>query len=366
MRLRSSLSARRRALPRNEAAVKGHYGKPSRVSFSARLMNTVLRVRDLRVDFGRHAVLRGVDFDLAAAETVSLVGESGSGKSTLARAILRLQHPVQGSVEFLGLELLSCSPAALRARRRDLQIVFQDPLASLDPRMTVAQAIGEPLQIYEPNLNRAGRLRLSSLMLERVGLNAGMAGRYPHELSGGQCQRVGIARAMILNPKLLVCDEVVSSLDVSIQGQIVNLLLDLQRDSGMAVLFISHNLAVVRHVSKRVLVMYLGKLVESASSDALFAAPIHPYTRALLAAVPRGSPADETPAGLEQARAEPARAETLPAARLMAAGCAFRDRCPLALPVCETVDPPLLEVRPGHWAACHRSQETVIPLSFAP
>jgi oligopeptide transport system ATP-binding protein len=326
-------------------------------------MNTVLRVRDLRVDFGRHAVLRGVDFDLAAGETVSLVGESGSGKSTLARAILRLLHPVQGSVEFLGLELLSCSPAALRARRRDLQIVFQDPLASLDPRMTVAQAIGEPLQIYEPNLNRDGRLRLSSLMLERVGLNTGLAGRYPHELSGGQCQRVGIARAMILNPKLLVCDEVVSSLDVSIQGQIVNLLLDLQRDSGMAVLFISHNLAVVRHVSKRVLVMYLGKLVESASSDALFAAPIHPYTRALLAAVPRASPADEMPAA--DAPPPTARPETLPAARLMAAGCAFRDRCPLALPVCETVDPPLLEVRPGHWAACHRSQETVIPLSFA-
>jgi oligopeptide transport system ATP-binding protein len=333
-------------------------------------MNTLLRVRDLCVDFAGHAALRGVDFDLSAAETLSLVGESGSGKSTLARAILRLLQPARGSVEFLGLQLLTCSPAALRARRRDLQIVFQDPLASLDPRMTVAQAIGEPLQIFESKLNGGERMRLCNIMLERVGLNAGMAGRYPHELSGGQCQRVGIARAMILSPKLLVCDEVVSSLDVSIQGQIVNLLLDLQRDAGMAVLFISHNLAVVRHLSHRVLVMYLGKLVEIASSDALFAAPIHPYTRALLAAVPRGLPAAGAAAAGHAAEAltvrpEQALAGTVPPARLMAAGCAFRDRCPLVLPVCERQDPPLLEVRAGHWAACHRSQETVIPLSFA-
>jgi oligopeptide transport system ATP-binding protein len=333
-------------------------------------MNTLLRVRDLCVDFAGHAALRGVDFDLSAGETLSLVGESGSGKSTLARAILRLLQPARGSVEFLGLELLTCSPAALRAQRRDLQIVFQDPLASLDPRMTVAQAIGEPLQIFESKLNGGERMRLCNIMLERVGLNAGMAVRYPHELSGGQCQRVGIARAMILSPKLLVCDEVVSSLDVSIQGQIVNLLLDLQRDAGMAVLFISHNLAVVRHLSHRVLVMYLGKLVEIASSDALFAAPIHPYTRALLAAVPPGLPAAGAAAGGPAAEAltvrpEQALAGSVPPARLMAAGCAFRDRCPLVLPVCERQDPPLLEVRAGHWAACHRSQETVIPLSFA-
>jgi oligopeptide transport system ATP-binding protein len=333
-------------------------------------MNTLLRVRDLCVDFAGHAALRGVDFDLSVGETLSLVGESGSGKSTLARAILRLLQPARGSVEFLGLELLTCSPAALHAQRRDLQIVFQDPLASLDPRMTVAQAIGEPLQIFESKLNGGERMRLCNIMLERVGLNAGMAVRYPHELSGGQCQRVGIARAMILSPKLLVCDEVVSSLDVSIQGQIVNLLLDLQRDAGMAVLFISHNLAVVRHLSHRVLVMYLGKLVEIASSDALFAAPIHPYTRALLAAVPPGLPAAGAAAGGPAAEAltvrpEQALAGSVPPARLMAAGCAFRDRCPLVLPVCERQDPPLLEVRAGHWAACHRSQETVIPLSFA-
>src|SRR5580698_4541570 len=241
--------------------------------------DTLLRVRDLRVNLGGHEILRGIDFELYAGETLGLVGESGSGKTTLARAVLRLLEPVQGSVEFQGLELLGSSPATLRARRRDLQIVFQDPLASLDPRMTVGQAIAEPVEIFEPGLDGGARQRLIVGMLERVGLGPGMAGRYPHELSGGQCQRVAIARAMILNPKALICDEVVSSLDVSVQGQIVNLLLDLQQQTAMGVLFISHNLAVVRHLSHRVLVMYLGKLLEIAHSEALFAAPVHPYTR---------------------------------------------------------------------------------------
>jgi oligopeptide transport system ATP-binding protein len=332
------------------------------------MTETLLRVRDLHVNLGGHEILRGIDFELCAGETVGLVGESGSGKTTLARAILRLLEPAQGSVEFLGLELLGSSPATLRARRRDLQIVFQDPLASLDPRMTVGQAIAEPVEIFEPGLDGGARQRLIDGMLERVGLGAGMAGRYPHELSGGQCQRVGIARAMILNPKALICDEVVSSLDVSVQGQIVNLLLDLQQETAMGVLFISHNLAVVRHISHRVLVMYLGKLLEAAHTEALFAAPVHPYTRALLAAVPQGydgqgdrRPAASAPVAPAQA-ATPAGAAT--PARLLAAGCAFRDRCPYVLPVCETDDPPLLEVAAGHWAACHRSQELLIPLSL--
>jgi oligopeptide transport system ATP-binding protein len=335
--------------------------------------NILLRVRDLRVDFGAHAVIRGVSFDLCSGETLSLVGESGSGKSTLARAILRLLQPAQGSVEFLGVDLLTCPPAVLRAQRRGLQIVFQDPLASLDPRMTVGESIGEPLKIFEPGLNAGARQLKVRDMLERVGLSPGMTGRYPHEFSGGQCQRIGIARAMVLSPKLLICDEIVSSLDVSIQGQIINLLLDLQ-EAGMAVLFISHNLAVVRHLSHRVLVMYLGKLVEIAPCDALFAAPLHPYTQALLAAVPHMPHAAVTAAtsahGEPAARGDPA-AHGDPAARgelaapdLMASGCAFRDRCPYALPVCETSEPPLLEVAPGHWAACHRSQETLNPLSF--
>jgi oligopeptide/dipeptide ABC transporter ATP-binding protein len=318
--------------------------------------NTLLRVRDLRVDFGAHAVIRGVNFDVSAGETVGLVGESGSGKSTLARAILRLLQPAQGSVELLGLDLLKCSAEALRVQRRGLQIVFQDPLASLDPRMTVGETIAEPLKIFEPGLSADARRRKVGDMLQRVGLSSEMNSRYPHEFSGGQCQRIGIARAMILSPKLLICDEIVSSLDVSIQGQIVNLLLDLQ-EAGMAVLFISHNLAVVRHLSHRVLVMYLGKLVEIAPCDALFASPLHPYTRALLAAVPQIPHAAVAPA--PAASVEP----TL-ATQLMASGCAFRDRCPYVLPVCEASEPPLLEVAPGHWAACHRSHETLNPLSL--
>jgi oligopeptide transport system ATP-binding protein len=326
--------------------------------------NPLLRVRDLCVDFGANPAIRGVNFDLSAGETVGLVGESGSGKSTLARAILRLLQPVQGSVEFLGVDLLRCSDAALRAHRRDLQIVFQDPLASLNPRMTVGEAIGEPLEIFEPGLTAGDRLRQVSAMLERVGLGASMAGRYPHEFSGGQCQRVAIARAMILSPKLLICDEVVSSLDVSIQGQIVNLLLDLQREAAMAVLFISHNLAVVRHLSHRVLVIYLGKLMEIALCDALFATPKHPYTRALLAAVPQ-LPSTTAPVAPTVPAAPTRPAEPIQPARLMASGCAYRDRCPYVLPICETNDPPLIEVSAGHWVACHRSQETLIPLSFA-
>jgi oligopeptide transport system ATP-binding protein len=288
-----------------------------------------------------------------------LVGESGSGKSTLARALLRLLHASQGSVEWRGQDLLTLSAAALRAQRRELQIVFQDPLTSLNPRMSVGDTVAEPLKIFEPRLSANGlRLRVGE-MLERVGLSAGMAGRYPHEFSGGQCQRIGIARAMVLRPKLLICDEPVSSLDVSIQGQIVNLLLDLQRDAGTAMLFISHNLALVRHLSHRVLVIYLGRIVEVAERDALFAAPIHPYTRALMSALPGAArAADRVPAaGL---------AESVSPARLMGAGCAFRDRCPYVLPVCETTLPPLGEVVPGHRVACHRSHEALIPLSFAP
>src|ERR1700688_4780906 len=256
------------------------------MSASVATTDRLLRVTDLCVEFGARAVLRDVTFDLYAGETLGLVGESGSGKSTLARAILCLIRSSRGSVVWRGQDLLAREPAALRPLRRDLQIVFQDPLASLNPRMTVGETIAEPLRIFEPNLNAEARRDRVAGMLERVGLAADVIGRYPHEFSGGQCQRIGIARAMILGPKLLICDEPVSSLDVSIQGQIVNLLLDLQRDAGTALLFISHNLAVVRHLSHRILVMYSGRLVEIAPRDALFAAPVHSYIRALLAAVP--------------------------------------------------------------------------------
>ena len=321
--------------------------------------DALLRVRNLSVDFGGHAALSDVSFELYAGETLGLVGESGSGKSTLARAILRLLRAAHGSVEWFGQDLLTCAAPVLRALRRDLQIVFQDPLASLNPRMTVGDTIAEPLRIFEPGLNGHARQLRVAAMLERVGLTPAMAARYPHEFSGGQCQRIGIARAMILSPKLLICDEPVSSLDMSIQGQIVNLLLDLQRDAGTAMLFISHNLSVVRHLSHRVLVMYSGRLVEIAAPDALFASSVHPYTKALLAAVPASVPA----AG--HAAAPAALVERFAAAP-PASGCAFRDRCPYAVAVCETTVPPLAEVVAGHWVACHRSHEALIPLSFPP
>jgi oligopeptide transport system ATP-binding protein len=323
----------------------------------------LLRVRDLRVNFGAHAVLRDVSFDLFAGETLGLVGESGTGKSTLARAILRLVGAARGRVLWRGQDLLACDAAQLRRRRRDLQIVFQDPLASLNPRMTVGESIAEPLRIFEPGLNAPARSGRVGDMLERVGLAADMFSRYPHEFSGGQCQRIGIARAMILSPKLLICDEPVSSLDVSIQGQIVNLLLDLQRDAGTAMLFISHNLAVVRHLSHRILVMYSGGLVESAPRDALFAAPIHPYTRELLASVPSMPSAAPAQRGSTLPLRAPANAEPLVRIEPVASrppadsGCAFRDRCAYALAVCATTAPPLAEADAGHWVACHRSRE---------
>jgi oligopeptide transport system ATP-binding protein len=313
----------------------------------------LLRVRNLRVDFDGQTAVRDVSFDLFGGETVGLVGESGSGKSTLARAILRLLQPTRGGVEFMGVDL-GTSAAQLRAQRRHLQIVFQDPLASLNPRMRVGDAIAEPLKIFEPALSAAERREIVATMLDRVGLSREVIARFPHEFSGGQCQRIAIARAMVLNPKLLVCDEAVSSLDVSIQGQIVNLLLDLQRETAMAMLFISHNLAVVRHLSHRVMVMYLGRLVEVCEGEELFAAPLHPYTRALLAAVPR------LPAAVD-GQSSPAPIEI--GETVTALGCAFRNRCPFALPVCAGSDPPLTEAAAGHWVACHRSHDMLYPLS---
>jgi oligopeptide transport system ATP-binding protein len=328
----------------------------------------LLRVADLGVNFGAHAAIQEVSFDLRAAETLGLVGESGSGKSTLARAILRLIRAAHGKVLWRGQDLLLCDGAELRRRRRDLQIIFQDPLASLNPRMTVGETIAEPLRIFEPGLTARARAQRVGDMLERVGLAAGMHGRYPHEFSGGQCQRIGIARAMVLGPQLLICDEPVSSLDASIQGQIVNLLLDLQRDAGTAMLFISHNLAIVRHLSHRILVMYSGRLVEIAPRDRLFARPTHPYTRTLLAAVPSREvvtppplPAVPSPSADAGAWAPRATAPGAGALRLAKpatdSGCAYRDRCAYALALCAATVPPLDEVAAGHLVACHRSRE---------
>jgi oligopeptide transport system ATP-binding protein len=316
-----------------------------------RMSGTLLEVKNLRVHFGAFPALQDVSFDLSPGETLGLVGESGSGKSTLARAILRLIPVSSGSVLLQGENLLSLGTADLRRRRRDLQIVFQDPLASLNPRMSVGEALAEPLKIYEPSLSAAARGTRIAEMLERVGLSGNMAQRYPHEFSGGQCQRIGIARAMMLRPQLLVCDEPVSSLDVSIQGQIVNLLVDLQREFRTAMLFISHNLAVVRHLSHRVMVIYRGRLVEVAARDVLFAAPAHPYTRALLAAVP--DPIRALPGRVLTTGDEPLAAPGAPV------GCAFHDRCSYAQASCLLAVPPLQEIASQHFAACHRWREVV-------
>jgi ABC-type microcin C transport system duplicated ATPase subunit YejF len=245
----------------------------------------LLEVEGLSVHFGLFQALKGASFHLNRGETVGLVGESGAGKSTLARAVMRLVK-AQGRLRFDGEDLLALAPERLRALRRDFQMVFQSPLGSLNPRLSVRAAVEEPLELFEPGLDRQGRARRVAEMLERVGLQAGVAARYPHEFSGGQCQRIAIARAMIARPKLLVCDEPVSSLDVSIQGQIVNLLKELQEEAHMAMLFISHNLAVVRQISHRIMVMQQGEIVESGERDRLLASPQHPCTQRLLLAVP--------------------------------------------------------------------------------
>jgi phosphonate C-P lyase system protein PhnK len=246
----------------------------------------LLDVEGLSVHFGLFQAVKGASFALDRGETLGLVGESGAGKSTLARAIMRLVQ-AQGRLRFDGQDLLALAPARLRALRRDFQMVFQSPLGSLNPRLSVRAAVSEPLELFEPDLDRQARARKVAEMLERVGLQAGVAARYPHEFSGGQCQRIAIARAMIARPKLLVCDEPVSSLDVSIQGQIVNLLKELQEDTHMAMLFISHNLAVVRQISHRILVMQQGEIVESGECHRLLSSPQHPYTQRLLLAVPQ-------------------------------------------------------------------------------
>lgn len=256
----------------------------------------VLEVRDLTVRYRRPGLgaraaprpaLQGVSLDVQAGESVALVGESGSGKSTLARAVLRLVPPTSGQVRLLGEDWLGLPPRELRRRRQWVQMVFQDPFGSLNPRLTAGEALAEPLRALRPELDPATRANRVSAALERVGLTAADAQRYPRSFSGGQCQRVGIARAMICEPRLLICDEPVSSLDVSIQGQIVNLLLDLQRQAGTALLFISHHLALVRLIATRVHVLYQGRIVESGTTREVLDSPRHPYTQSLIAAVPQ-------------------------------------------------------------------------------
>jgi peptide/nickel transport system ATP-binding protein len=297
-----------------------------------------------------HHALHDVSLEVRAGEALGVVGESGSGKSTLVRAALQLIRPGAGRVSWMGRAVSELPARELKRLRRDLQIVFQDPLASLDPRMTLRAIVAEPLQVHEPRLDAATRERRVMQMLARVGLSEEMAGRYPHELSGGQCQRAGIARAMITGPRLLVCDEPVSALDASVQGQILDLLASLKSEHGMSILLVSHNLAVVRRLCDRVLVLFQGRMMELAGSRALFAGPLHPYTRALLEAVPVLDP-DVQPARLAR-RAEFLRSDGEPSG-----GCAFRVRCPYAVAECAARVPAWEAAPGGRWVACHRFRE---------
>jgi oligopeptide transport system ATP-binding protein len=301
--------------------------------------------------FGKGSKVRAVDgvsFRVMRGETLGLVGESGSGKSTTARLALRLLDPTGGRIRFDGTDITRATAATLRPLRRRMQMVFQDPYASLDPRMTVRQTLEEPLIAHGIGNAAARRARVDTL-LSLVNLSDHHAGRYPHEFSGGQRQRVGIARALALEPDLVVCDEPVSALDVSIQAQVINLLKDLQARLGLSYLFIAHDLAVVKHMADRVAVMYLGRLVEVASKERLFANPRHPYTRMLLAAIPGAHP-----------ESQPERSQAggdLPSPAHPPSGCPFRTRCPFAIEKCAVEMPPLAADESGHLAACHRQDE---------
>ncbi len=290
----------------------------------------------------------GVSFTLARGETLALVGESGCGKTTTAKSVLRLVEPTSGSVQLEGEELVGLSGSEMRERRRQMQIIFQDPYASLNPRMSAGDIVAEPLKNFGMG-NAAERRERVQWLFSRVGLRPEAAAKYPHEFSGGQRQRLGIARALALNPKLIVCDEPVSALDVSVQAQVVNLLMDLQEELGMAYLFVAHDLAVVRHISHRVAVMYLGHIVELADRATLFTTPRHPYTEILLSAVPVPNP--RTPTRRMLLQGDPPSPANPPS------GCRFHTRCPLAQPVCAQ-ERPALSPRDstsigGHWVACH-------------
>jgi peptide/nickel transport system ATP-binding protein len=315
------------------------------------LRETLVSVRGLVKHFpveGSDEVVRAVDgvsFDIFAGETLGLVGESGCGKSTVGRCLLRLIEPTAGQITFAGQDVRSLDKKRLRRLRSEMQIIFQDPYASLNPRMKIGDIIGEPLVIHNEGTKSERRDRVASL-LQRVGLDPDYANRYAHEFSGGQRQRIGVARALALNPKLIVADEPVSALDVSVQAQVVNLLQELQEEFKLTYLFISHGLAVVEHISTRVAVMYLGRIVEIADAAELYAQPLHPYTQALLSAIPIPDPRQKRKRIILQG--------DVPTPINPPSGCRFRTRCPLAIEECAHIDPELREVSPGHHVACIR------------
>ena len=320
--------------------------------------HVLVKVKDLKMYFpitqgiifqrriGDIKAVDGISFDVRRKETLGLVGESGCGKSTTGRAILQLYRPTAGDVEFDGQSLVNMKGEPLRRMRRRMQMIFQDPYASLNPRMTVGNIIGEPLDVHNIMASAKRRERVQEL-LQIVGLNPYFVNRYPHEFSGGQRQRIGVARALAVQPEFIVCDEPISALDVSIQAQIINLLEELQEEFGLTYLFIAHDLSVVRHISDRVAVMYLGKLVELTDRASLYMNPLHPYTKALLSAVPIPDPV------VEDHRRRTILKGEIPSPANPPSGCNFHTRCPSRLPICDQVDPEWQDVGGGHWVACH-------------
>jgi oligopeptide/dipeptide ABC transporter ATP-binding protein len=320
--------------------------------------NVLLKVVDLKKHFpinrgiflqrqvGAVKAVDGVSFEIHQGETLGLVGESGCGKSTTGRSILQLYPPTSGHVYFRDTDLTQASAEKIRGLRRDMQIIFQDPYASLNPRMTVGSIVAEPLEVHAIGNRRERDERVKEL-LRLVGLNPYFINRYPHEFSGGQRQRIGIARALALEPEFIVCDEPISALDVSIQAQVVNLLQELQEKLGLTYLFIAHDLSMVRHISDRVAVMYLGKIMELADRDELYVNPLHPYTQALLSAVPIPDP------NKEKRRKRIILEGDVPSPANPPSGCPFHTRCPLAVEVCSNVTPEWREVSPKHWVYCH-------------
>jgi oligopeptide transport system ATP-binding protein len=324
----------------------------------------VLRVQDLAVDFTnqtggilrrRERVLRavnGISFDLHAGETLGIVGESGSGKSTLSRAILGLIKPSRGRVMWRGENLTELDEEALRQKRKEFQIVFQDPIASLNPRMTAGDIISEPLWTFYPNMATVQVEERARGMMKMVGLLPNQINRYPHEFSGGQCQRIGIARALVLNPSLVICDEPVSALDVSIQAQIINLLKDLQKKLGLSLIFVAHDLSIVKHISDRVMVMYMGSAMELSTRDSVYRKPLHPYTNALIKSVPIPDPKLAA-----AARHSNWLTGDMPSPYDPPKGCIFHTRCPYKVKRCEADVPALRHLEDGNRVACHRAEE---------